>query len=359
MREALAERLLAEVMHWSPADVAKERPVLQALASYKYDEYQQFSPGMHFIESLATWLSTFDDADRQTAYAFVKEKLLFVSEAEMRHLVGLTYPDYIRNILLKKVAKQEDLPDYAVARLLSSDEFRRVERKSLFLGLSDGARVDVFRRVADLSNEQVYATYQLSDEKALDMVEELKKDLASPKESFNTLFLIDDFSGSGDSLLREEEGKAKGKLVKCLSTLLEKNCETQLLDLRSLTIYVVLYLCTTRAQQQLEQRLTNIWPDQYPQCSIIPVYVLDNNVTVSRDTAPEFDKLLNKYYDPAIMDRHLEKGGSDVIHGYGGCSLPLILPHNSPNNSVYLLWASKPGLKTKALFPRVSRHREE
>lgn len=359
MREALAERLIAEVMHWSPEDVAVERPVLQALASYKYDEYQQFSPGMHFIESLATWLSNFDDADRQTAYAFVKEKLIFVSEAEMRHLVGLTYPDYIQSILLKKVATQLGLPDYAVARLLSSDEFRRVERKSLFLGLSDGARVDVFRRVSGLNNEQVNATYQLSDEKALDMVEELRKELASPKENFNTLFLIDDFSGSGDSLLREEEGKPKGKLVKCISTLLERNCETQLLELSSLTVYVVLYMCTTRAKQQLEQRLTNYWPDELPPCSIIPAYVLNDNIMVSRDTAPEFEKLLNNYYDPSIMDRHLKKGGSDVIHGYGGCSLPLVLSHNTPNNSVYLLWASKPGLNTKALFPRVSRHREE
>ena len=59
------------------------------------------------------------------------------------------------------------------------------------------------------------------------------------------------------------------------------------------------------------------------------------------------------------MDGHLGTGSQDVIHGYGGISLPLILAHNTPNNSVYLLWAEKPGLKTKALFPRVSRHREE
>jgi len=53
MRDALAERLLANVMKWTPEDVALERPVLQALAALKYDEYQQFSPGMRFVESLA------------------------------------------------------------------------------------------------------------------------------------------------------------------------------------------------------------------------------------------------------------------------------------------------------------------
>jgi len=37
MRDALAERLLAEIMGWSPEDVARERPSLQAMATYKYD----------------------------------------------------------------------------------------------------------------------------------------------------------------------------------------------------------------------------------------------------------------------------------------------------------------------------------
>ena len=359
MREGLAERLLAEVMHWSPADVARERPILQALASYKYDEYEQFSPGMHFIESLAIWLSNFDEAERPTAYDFVTNKVLFVSEAEMRHLVGLTYPDYIRHILLQKAAADTDVPGYAVAKLLGSDQFNKLERKSLFLGLSDGARVDVLRRKAELSNEQVHATYQLSDEKASDMVKELRDELGSPEARFENLFLIDDFSGSGDSLLREEEGELKGKTVRCLSTLLERNERTELLDVGSLSVYVVLYMCTSRAMEALNQRLANRWRDDWPKCSLLPVHVLGDDTLVTAENAPEFDALLYKYYDCSIMDRHLLKGGPDVIHGYGACSLPLVLTHNAPNNSVYLLWADKPGLKTKALFPRVSRHREE
>lgn len=52
MKDALAERLLAAVMNWKEEDVARERPDLQAMAAYKYDEYRQFSPGMRFVESL-------------------------------------------------------------------------------------------------------------------------------------------------------------------------------------------------------------------------------------------------------------------------------------------------------------------
>lgn len=365
MREALAARLLAKVMGWPAEQVAEERPILQDLANYKYDRYQQFSAGMHFIESLAIWLSNFTEVEeRRAAYRFVRERLIYISEAEMRHLVGLSYPDYIRNILLQRVAKELATPDYLVAKLAASDAFKKALRKSLFLGLSDGARIDVFRRKANLSNEQVFGTYQLSEEKSKDMVRELREALSvsgneSSTESFNTVFLLDDFAGSGDSLLREEGGEAKGKIAKCLNTLRKENKTTQLLDLQALSVHVVLYMATRRAINALTERIEEEWAGNLSTCTIKPMYILDDDVRVTGDRDPQFDGILEKYYDENVMDRHLAKGGEDVVHGYGNCSLPLVLAHNTPNNSVYLLWADKPGLKTKALFPRVSRHREE
>ncbi len=367
MREALAERLLAEVMRWSPENVAEERPVLQALATYKYDQYQQYSPGMHFIESLAMWLSNFQsEAEKGAAYQFVKDHLIFISDSEMNHLVSQGYPDVVQHLLISKVAQQLGEPDYLVSRILSSDAFKKAQRKSLFLGLSDGARVDVFRRMAGLSNEQVYATYQISLDKGIEMVQELRNDLAqldadtSAKDGFNTLVLLDDFSGSGDSLLRLEEGVFKGKIVKCLRALDDINDRAGLLEMDSLTVYVVLYIATRRALDSLKERCESAeWPASLPRCDLSSVYVLESDIEVNQERYPAFDNLLEAYYDSAIMDKHLEKGGPDVIHGYAGCSLPLVLSHNTPNNSVYLLWAHKPGLKTAGLFPRVSRHREE
>jgi hypothetical protein len=42
--------------------------------------------------------------------------------------------------------------------------------------------------------------------------------------------------------------------------------------------------------------------------------------------------------------------------GYADCRLPPILPHNAPNNSLYLLWGEYEQTFT-GLFPRVSRHK--
>lgn len=80
MKEFLAEKLLAKVLSWEPSDVAKERPLLQAMASLKYDAYEQFSPGLRFLESLALWLNQFEPADRAIAYQFVKSSLVFAQQ---------------------------------------------------------------------------------------------------------------------------------------------------------------------------------------------------------------------------------------------------------------------------------------
>src|SRR3954454_16110087 len=102
MKEALAKRLLAEVLGWSPEEMSEELPLLQAMAAYKYDDYQQFAPGMRFIESLALWLSQLDSAHRRCAYRLAKEQLVFCSAAEMNHFVSMAYPDLIRPHLLRK-----------------------------------------------------------------------------------------------------------------------------------------------------------------------------------------------------------------------------------------------------------------
>ena len=42
--------------------------------------------------------------------------------------------------------------------------------------------------------------------------------------------------------------------------------------------------------------------------------------------------------------------------GFADGRLPLVLSHNTPNNSIYLIWAED-GHKVLGLFPRVSRHK--
>jgi hypothetical protein len=71
-------------------------------------------------------------------------------------------------------------------------------------------------------------------------------------------------------------------------------------------------------------------------------------------------KLVGTYYDDAIETKHTKVGGADARLGFGRCALPLVLEHNTPNNSLAILWADTKGGPGKhamrPLFRRRQRH---
>lgn len=366
MRDQLAERLLAEIMQWSDEDMARERPILQSMAAYKYDEYQQFIPGMRFVESLALWLGQFEMLDeKKIAYEFVKTKLIFCSNAEINHFVEMAYPDFIRPRLLKKTAQNHGFNPWQIGKIAESLEFKIAQRKTLFLGLSDGSRIDVFRRFnRELSHEQIYQTYEISTERANSLIEELNSDLeklvgiqtTNSHQKFESVVLLDDFSASGLSYIREEEGEFKGKIAKLYHSLCDpQNALTKLFDLSQTDFYIVLYLSTEQARQNSEQLWKKMWEQANGECSIIVVHPFNDSVKIAAGDGEPFNTLADKYYDESVETKHTKKGGSDVKFGFNKCGLPVVLSHNTPNNSLALLWAETERLR--ALFPRVSRHK--
>src|SRR5260370_40236604 len=147
MKDQLVEELLDKVMGWkSPQDFVEHGLPLQAIAAYKYDEYQQFSPGMRFIESLALWLGQFETIEqRRTALKFVRDRLVFISSAELNHLVSLSYPDHIRPFLLSQAPSESGLMKWHLGKSAKSLGFAARGRRSLFLGLSAGSHPDILR----------------------------------------------------------------------------------------------------------------------------------------------------------------------------------------------------------------------
>ena len=92
MKEELAQALLAKVMEWDENRIVEELPRLDRMARFKYDEYQQFGPGQKFLEALCLWLKQFGtNAEREIAYAFVRDRVVFISAADMRHLVNCRF----------------------------------------------------------------------------------------------------------------------------------------------------------------------------------------------------------------------------------------------------------------------------
>ena len=349
----LAERLLDALMDWDIPRFQYEVLRVQALASIKYDEYGGYSAGMKFAEYLARWLEQFDRDERDAAFDFVMERLVFISDAEMNHLIEIVYPDFLEPRLLTRVARDVGIPVEQVEALSRTAEFKSLRRRTLVLGLSDGARVDRLRRASPMSHEQFSQDFEPTLEQATRLRDELQKALgvlALPGEpTFRQVVLVDDFYGSGRTLIRpikDRPGEFQGRVVRFR----EKLTELQAAGFvnKDVEVAIILYASSHRALDHIASSLSEIGLSSW---TVDVVQVIPDSARV--DLAdPAMADLCKKYYDPSTSDQHK----ADTPLGYDGCALPLVLQHNTPNNSVCLLWAETEALGRRGLFPRYERH---
>lgn len=367
MRDQNAAKLLAKVMGWEHLEaVPNVLPTLQLLSDFKYDHYQRFGPGRRFIESLALWLHQFDANDRQTALDMVLKHLVFISDAELSHLVRMAYQDSIVPERMRLVSEEFEIPSFRVQEIARHKRFEQLRLTSLYLGLSDGARTNELRRASDgeISNEQIWQAYELGEEKAGDMLKDLKGSLekasfASKDPHFNLVWLLDDFSGSGNTYIRYDgvSRTFKGKLPKIYQRLHEGN----MVDPSHYEVFLMLYTATRQAIDHIEY-----WSERFTtERGFKPLQVrvlcpIEPEVSLSRTPDPKLQALLSNpnYSDNSVVDKHFKVGGTDDASlGFASCALPVVLGHNTPNNSIFLLWGPE-HCKPHGLFPRVSRHRE-
>ncbi len=369
MRTVLAESLLVKIMEWSSDEISKQRPMLQAMANFKYDEYQQFSPGIRFMESLVKWLNQFELVEeKRVAYEFITSQLIFLSSNQIQHLVNITFADKINPILIEKTANQANFSKYKLKKIVRSSSYGFFLRRSLFIGLSDGSKIDLLRRsYPKISNEQVLATYSVSKDKVIDMLEELKKSKISTKK-FNTAFLVDDFTASGTSYFRKKGNDWGGKIFKFINSIFDEQSKKNspihelIQEDEPLDIHIIFYVATSEAIEKLKNNILE-YKQEHPtysfQFSIHAIQILSEEIKDKILSNAPFMDLLKKYFDDKIIDSHYEVGKHNEPYlGFNECSLPLVLNHNTPNNSLPILWFPEDKV-VLGLFPRVTRHKDE
>jgi hypothetical protein len=332
---------------------------MQMLASLKYDEYGGYGPGVKFAENLARWLNQFEPDQREIAYGFVMSRLVFISDGEMAHLIDIAYPDLIDPYLLNRSAADIGLPTYKIAKIAEHPDYVSLRRRSLFLGLSDGARLDRLRRASHLSHEQFGQDYEVHGDQAERFKTELEKALEAQHlpgdATFRQIFLVDDFSGSGRTLLRpdaDNAGKYKGKLVRFRERL--DDLKSNGIVSEDVAVAVLLYVASEQSVEHLTEMKSKVGLDDW---TVAVVQKIGRHLRVDL-TDPSMAELCKEYYDPSSADEHK----SDAPIGYDDCALPLVLGHNTPNNSICLLWLETDtidGLGRKALFPRYERHHKD
>lgn len=368
LNQELAERLLVKVMGWNENRVVEELPRLERMAQFKYDEYQNFGPGQKFIETLCLWLEQFKSSqERESAYQFVRDRLVFISADDMRHLVEASFPDIIRPLLIGRTAEALGISPYRLAEVIRHPAYYRAQRATLFLGLSDGSRMDIFRRAAGLNNEQVWQAYEISKTKSAGMLRDLRKAVKDGTAQFDRVILIDDFPASGISYIRREKAEWKGKVVNALKQFQPKQDAGDLVHYAQIEMHIVLYVATRSAVDYIRQQLGDYCSEQsIPTPTVNAVYELSPDLALRDPDDAAFLALVDddRYYRRRTLDEHEAKGAkgkTDTMkRGFSGCGLPVVLAHNCPNNSIYLLWADPlESESARGLFPRIVRHRED
>jgi hypothetical protein len=355
MRDELAGRLLDQLLSWNDAEQALWMSDLQKLAAFKYDGYEGFAAGERFFESLARWISQFEEvSDRHALVDFVRSQMLFISRDEMNHAIDCVYPDFVKQILIQRAATECELPPYLSKTIVGTTTFKTLRRKTLFLGLSDGARLDRLRRASpELSHEQFSLMASVSQTVRESMARNLedaigKMNLDDPPK-FKQVVFIDDFYGSGTSLIGQQGNSWEGKLVRGRDEIEKLKAGEPAIVETDAQVAVVIYVASAQAEKHIRDSLDSFAPDW--QLRIIQSIPFESAV---RDA--DLIRLSNWFYDDVLTDVH--KGRSPL--GFMNAALPLVLHHNTPNNSIAPLWADSSdrdaGEHRHALFPRYERH---
>lgn len=367
MNHSLALRLLGQQLEWDEPKFQDERHYLRLMVDYKYDAYQGFQPASRFYVALIGFLSQFPTVQaKQLFYDFIRDNLIFVSQREMHHLVSLLMP-IIERDMRNRVAQELKIPLYrAWIDAAAVERLKRMKRRTLYVGVSDGARVDVFRRFneGDVSNEQIVATNEISATKWKDLVKVLSEDLTKmgaeeEEATFSRIVLIDDFAGSGTSFVKKKTtGEWGGKINRFFEAASDPAIKVPLFS-QGCLLHVHHHLMSRKALSHVEDNM-NGFASEHPQFAALTTcsYQLPESVVIS-DVHANADLItqIKACYDKGICDIHT---GPDIWYGYKSCGLPVVLEHNTPNNSIALLWASSKDdtkeHRMRSLFPRRKRH---
>ena len=221
----------------------------------------------------------------------------------------------------------------------------------------------MFRRInPSISNEQIWHAYDISLPKAKEMQEQLKADLsiiygrsASNQEAtFRTVVLLDDFTASGRSYIRTDcAGVWHGKLPRILKMLNDNDGVGSALAKDKVGIMVVMYIASSQAVDHINEYLRRYnFTKGLIGLHVVHVLARDTPLQDERDSDILRLARCRDYFDASADDKHGKKQ-----LGYANCRLPVVLNHNTPNNSIFILWGEDHHT-FRGLFPRVSRHRE-
>ena len=377
MRFNLAKKFLVQLMGWNDIEAAEKLQEIDLMADIKYDSYDQFMPGIKFVGNFYLWLSQFKDPnERKLMYDFVQKYIIYINSTQISHLIDLLYNTKIIPLIREKVVedyrtKGQTINKYNYHNLDNSTGFKSHKRRTLFIGLSDGSHIDVLRRNSYLDNDQVLTNYYPDENKMQNLADELESnsDLAGDvTKKFESIVLIDDFTASGSSFIRTDGGVFAGKLTRFFDAIIGNDkFRALLVDVFEIHLY---FLIATKNALAYISGLLEQYMKKYPELNVNIgcVQMLDDDAKFTNHTEPEAKAMSKIIGDPRFINspaltkaykKSYPDGNTDYHLGYKQCALTVVLNHNTPNNSLPIIWQPKKNDKKQPLYPlfyRITRH---
>jgi len=157
----------------------------------------------------------------------------------------------------------------------------------------------------------------------------------------------------------KDDGTVGGKIAKFYRKLVDPRSKiSDLVDREQLRLIILLYVATEQALGHLADCSRKLWDQAKIPWTIEVVQQLPDDIKLTPENCGDFAGVIDRHYDPTVHDPQMEKGGTpDSKYGFAYCGLPFVLHHNTPNNSIALLWSYE-DRSVRGLFPRIRRHKE-
>ncbi|MFI7020003.1 hypothetical protein [Streptomyces sp. NPDC050164] len=298
------------------AGTAEALSTLDVLAEAKFDSYERYPRLTGFWEALTGWLRQAEPGDRVGMLRWLAGNLLFVSRDQVHSLLRVFAGEWLMTRSMELAVRhgcdlETELSGTAVC------------------ALSDGVPLGTVRRlIADLTHRQFFSDAALLD---------------GFGSTLRHLVLIDDFSGTGKSLAHApaDAGGAPFGRVPDACRFLRGLADPAS---RGAVVSVVLLMASTAAVRHLNAILPALG------CALHVTQVLDSHPDAAM-------RSWSRRYLGISPDSTVK---TQINAGYRMGDLPVVLSHNTPNDSFALLWAARDsGDRTwRPLFPRFDRVRE-
>ena len=149
-----------------------------------------------------------------------------------------------------------------------------------------------------------------------------------------------------------------GKITNFYDTIMNsEHPASKLVDIKAAEVIILIYMATEGAQKHLIDFSQRTWGASGAEFRVEAVQLLPSDMRLVAGDGNSMEPLINGYYDHSVHDNHMQKGRtSDSKYGFAACGLPVVLHHNTPNNSIALLWSYE-DRSMRGLFPRIQRHK--